>query len=163
MDALNDNDDFRERPHQTARQRREAKAIETIKAMRPKSGEMIFCSPSPEDEALRELVEAPEHIYFIYSAGRVKIGFSTNWRVRVDAVCQGCSHHAELVLVMPGTREMEQGYHALFAGSREGGEWFRLEGNMRRFLDRYASAYGRELLDLAHEDFLECSDLEIEP
>lgn len=143
-----------------ARLRREAKAIEIVKAMRPEPFEVLTPILTEREHQIQECMDAPSHIYFIYSAGRVKIGFSTNWRDRVDAVCQGCSHHAELVLVMPGEHEMEQGYHSIFAESRESGEWFRLEGNVRRFLDRYASDVGKEALDLAHQDFLEASSMD---
>lgn len=139
------------------RMRREAKALEIIKAMRPMQAKPseYFHVPTEREEALQDRIDAPEHIYFVYSAGRVKIGYSTNWRARVDAVCQGCGHEAALVLVMPGDRKMEQGYHSLFHESRESGEWFRLDGNVRRFLDLYASAEGREVLKLAHDGFLE--------
>ena len=106
-------------------------------------------------ECLQELLDAPEHVYFIYSAGLVKIGYSTNWRARFDDIYQGCSHHAELILVMPGDRKLERDYHTLFAESRMGGEWFRLEGNVRRFLEIYASEVGRENLEFSHQDFLE--------
>lgn len=94
-------------------------------------------------------LSAPSHIYFIYSAGRVKIGYSTNWRSRVDQVCRGCSHPAELILVIPGDRQWERGCHNLFAAYREGGEWFRCEGKVREFLQLYASREGREILELA--------------
>lgn len=136
------------------RLRREAKALETIKAMRREPAEYLH-TMSERDLALQALLDAPSHIYFVYSAGRVKIGYSTNWRARVDAVCQGCGHEAQLILVMTGDREMEKGYHALFSDYQESGEWFRLDGDLRRFLDRYASADGREILKLAHEGFLE--------
>ena len=104
--------------------------------------------------AKQELLDAPSHVYFIYSAGRVKIGFSTRWQGRVDEVCQGCGHESELILVMPGDRKMERDYHTLFSASRETGEWFRLDGDVRRFLDLYASAEGREVLNLAHDGFI---------
>jgi hypothetical protein len=131
------------------RLRREAKALEVVKAMRPRREPQEFFSvPSEEAAALQALLDAPEHIYFIYSAGLVKIGYSTDWRTRVDTVCRGCAEPAELLLVMTGDRKMEQQYHVLFSESREGGEWFRLEGNVRRFLERYATPAGKEILEL---------------
>lgn len=107
------------------------------------------------DAVLKELHDAPSHIYFVYSAGLLKIGFSTNWLARVDAVCQGCPHYACVVLVMPGDRKMEQGYHALFSEYRENGEWFRFEGKMREFIMRYAGEIGREDLQSAEDHFRE--------
>lgn len=92
-----------------------------------------------EREARQQWIDAPEHVYFIYSAGRVKIGYSTDWFKRMETICVACPHQAELILVMPGNRKMERGYHALFSDYRETGEWFRLDGDLRRFLDMNAS------------------------
>lgn len=104
-------------------------------------------------EELTELLEAPSHVYFIYSGGFLKIGFSTNWRERVDGVCQGCVHPAEMVLVMPGDRSMEAEYHALFHEYRFDREWFRCEGKVREFLLRFTTEVGREVFTLAEESF----------
>jgi hypothetical protein len=105
----------------------------------------------PSEDELRALADAPSHIYFIYSAGLVKIGFSTNWPARTDAVCQGCADHAELILVMTGGRDLERGYHNLFRDYHHQGEWFRCEGKMRQFLMNYAPEEGRDALVLAEE------------
>lgn len=126
MDALKRNDDFERGPHRR-----------------------------PSEDELRALAEAPSHVYFIYSAGLVKIGYSTNWPARTDAVCQGCADHAELILVMTGDRKMERGYHALFSDYHHQGEWFRCEGKVREFLMHYASEQGREALILAEETYRE--------
>lgn len=107
------------------------------------------------EEELRALIEAPAHVYFVYSAGLVKIGFSTNWRARTDAVCQGCADYAELIMVMTGGRDLEQGYHTLFHEYRHQGEWFRCEGKMREFLMHYATEEGRDALTLAEESYRE--------
>ncbi len=133
---------------------REAKAIEVVKSIgRPaRPGKL-----SPRDLELQEILDQPSHIYFIYSAGRVKIGYSTNWRARVDAVCQGCPHHAEMILVMPGDLKMERDYQALFHEYREVGEWFRCEGKMREFLQHFSSQTGREVLEMAELHFAEMS------
>jgi hypothetical protein len=53
---------------------------------------------------------------------------------------------------MPGDRKMEAGYHALFHEYRETGEWFRCEGKVREFLERFAGPSGREALNAAFED-----------
>lgn len=105
--------------------------------------------------SLVDLHNAPSHIYFIYSAGLVKIGFSTNWLARTDAVCQGCPHYACVVLVMPGSRNIEAGYHALFSDYRENREWFRCDGKLREFLLLYASDVGKEDLLAAEAHFHE--------
>ena len=102
-----------------------------------------------DDAAIESRLAAPSHIYFIYSAGLVKIGYSTEWRSRVERVCNGCPHPAALILVIPGDEQQERGFHAMFAAYRERGEWFRCEGKVREFLQRYASPEGREILELA--------------
>lgn len=107
----------------------------------------------PTADELNECFDAPSHVYFIYSAGLVKIGYSTEWETRVRSVRQGCAHHSELVLVMPGDQQMEAGYHDLFAAYREGGEWFRCEGKMREFLLKFASRDGVENLKFAEYHF----------
>jgi hypothetical protein len=99
------------------------------------------------------LVNAPSHVYFIYSAGLIKIGFSTNWFQRFEDISQGCAYPAELVLVMPGDRKMEAGYHALFGDYRMNREWFRCEGKVREFLVRFSTPEGRENLELAEASF----------
>lgn len=116
----------------------------------------LSVAPPPKrlsSDEIRELAEAPSHIYFVYSAGLVKIGYSANWPARVDSVCQGCPDHAELILVMPGDRQMERGYHALFHEYSHRGEWFRCEGKMREFLVRFASPESVDALVLAEEDY----------
>lgn len=139
----------------TRRRAREAKAIAVIKAMRPEPTEPFVPTFTRRELELVELLDAPSHIYFIYSGGLVKIGFSTNWRKRVESVCQGCPEHAEMIMVMTGDRQMEAGYHALFGEYRVRGEWFRCEGKMREFLHRFTTPEGRENLELAEASFAE--------
>lgn len=107
------------------------------------------------DAELRDLMAAASHVYFVYSAGLVKIGFSADWLSRTDTVCRGCPHDAQVVLVMPGDRQMEAAYHALFHEYRTVGEWFRCEGKMREFLIRFTTKEGRETLELAEESYRE--------
>ncbi len=109
----------------------------------------------PSDADLAIWAAAPEHVYFVYSAGRVKIGYSRDWLRRVDRIANGCPHHCEPILVVPGGREHELQFHELFADLRVTGEWFLYDGNLRRFLDLYASSDARDALDLAHESYLE--------
>jgi hypothetical protein len=115
----------------------------------------VSAAPSPNEPTLRELMDEPSHVYFIYSAGLVKIGFSADWLSRTDRICGAGPHEARVILVMPGDRKMEAGYHALFSDYRANGEWFRCEGKMREFLMAFATDVGREELQLAEEDFKE--------
>lgn len=131
---------------------REARALEIVKSICPPAVSRPV-GLTGRDLEIQEILEQPSHVYFIYSAGRVKIGYSTNWRSRTEAVCQGCPHHAELILVMPGDMKLERGYQALFHEYRESGEWFRCDGKMREFLYKFASETGREILEMAELDF----------
>lgn len=108
--------------------------------------------PNRRDAEIAELMAAPSHVYFVYSAGLVKIGFSTDWLARVETVSRGCPHDAQTILVMPWSRTDEAGFHALFDEYRTVGEWFRCEGKVREFLMMYATKEGREQLELALED-----------
>lgn len=103
---------------------------------------------NPSDcRTLAAALEAPEHVYFIYSDGAVKIGYSSQWLVRTMRVIDSCPAGAELILVMPGSRRDEAAWHRLFADSRLHGEWFSYEPDLKRFLHRYASPTGREILE----------------
>jgi len=124
--------------------------------------EEVSAAPAPSarnrDGEIAALMAAPSHVYFVYSAGLVKIGFSTDWLSRTDTVCRGCPHEGYVILVMPGDRKMEAAYHALFDEYRSVGEWFRCEGKMREFLVMFSSDEGREALAHAEESFREWQD-----
>lgn len=113
----------------------------------------VLPRPRLTGDEIRELAGAPAHVYFIYSGGLIKIGYSSNWVQRLEDISQGCPHPAEMILVMPGDREMEAGYHKLFAEYRMNREWFRCEGKMRDFLMHFSSPEGRENLELAEQSF----------
>lgn len=74
-------------------------------------------------------------VYFLYSAGHVKIGFSEDSRIRI-ANLAGCSPlPATLILQFGGTRVTERELHDRFHQDRGNGEWFRLSPTLRAYFD----------------------------
>ena len=83
-------------------------------------------TPEQEAERCRQLVarhEAPTGtVYYIRFSDRVKIGYTTNLRQRLNGL-----PHDEVLATEPGTIQDERARHAAFADLRVTGEWFRYE------------------------------------
>jgi hypothetical protein len=80
-------------------------------------------------EPLPPLSERPGVIYFARFGDKVKIGFTTNLRGRLDAI-----PHDEILGTAPGMLADEKRCHAAFAHLREQGEWFRAEPDLLAFI-----------------------------
>ncbi|GAA4368819.1 GIY-YIG nuclease family protein [Agromyces bauzanensis] len=97
----------------------------------------------PDDELLRPVVEV---VYYIRYRDQVKIGTSTNPRMRLATL-----PHDELLAFERGGRTLEQRRHAQFAEHRfPGTEWFAVHdallahvGELREGVDDPWSQYGR--------------------
>ncbi|MCY1218447.1 hypothetical protein D9M72_303960 [compost metagenome] len=76
------------------------------------------------------------YVYFIKSAGLVKIGFSSDVLSRLSNLRVGCPVDSKLVAAIPGTEDTELYFHKMFAKLRERGEWFRAEGMLAEMLKR---------------------------
>ncbi len=76
-------------------------------------------------------------IYFCRAEGRgpVKIGWSLNIEARLSGL--QTSHHSKLTLIafVPGTRIEEKALHKRFQKQRIKGEWFKVEGALKRYLE----------------------------
>lgn len=76
-------------------------------------------------------------VYFVRADGRgpVKIGFSTGADGRLKSL--QTSHHGELAIIaaIPGTQESERSLHKHFAKLRLKGEWFKYQGELRRYIE----------------------------
>jgi hypothetical protein len=82
-------------------------------------------------------------VYFVTSDDRrVKIGLAGNFDKRLRAL--QTSHPDELVpiLVVPGSRRLEQAIHVAFQHLRLRGEWFTLEPELRQFIAKMAEFWG---------------------
>lgn len=77
----------------------------------------------------------PGYVYFVRLGDRIKIGYSENVARRLTVI-----PHEEVLGVVPGTREDEQGWHQLLADYRTVGEWFRAEPDVLAAVARVAAA-----------------------
>jgi hypothetical protein len=73
-------------------------------------------------------------VYFIKSAGLVKIGFTCDLQQRIAAFKNSNPHELTLIGSMPGTDDTEFFLHQMFAKYRQSREWFRIEGDLDTFL-----------------------------
>lgn len=80
-------------------------------------------------------VALPEVVYFMYSAGKIKIGYSKDVLKRLTDLSNMASSPVELIAVLPGDREFERHLHQTFKPDRIHGEWFNPSSEIRRFLE----------------------------
>ena len=76
------------------------------------------------------------YIYFVESAGFVKIGFTFHIPTRFHELQIAAPEKLRLLRYDIGTREIESSYHSRFAALRSSGEWFRIEGELSEFLSQ---------------------------
>jgi hypothetical protein len=149
---------------ESRRARREAKAIAIIKNIPPKPVIVpppIRYVPIKPDATFtyrghpNAAPIAGSVIYFMYSAGRVKIGISTGLRNRHLGL-RGAGPFPPIVLmIVPGTEKEEKEYHRKFAADRMHGEWFALSAKLRGFLRGNLCDTGRASLEAADAQFME--------
>src|SRR4051812_23863140 len=94
-----------------------------------------------------------QFVYFMYSAGTIKIGYSRSPESRE----RGLGHHSPfppvIVLVINGTVEDEQALHIRFYEDRICGEWFALSPALRDYLKARLCDEGRATLERAEALF----------
>jgi Meiotically up-regulated gene 113 len=95
------------------------------------------------------------HVYFAYSAGRIKIGTSLYPECRGKDLSLQSPHPVTIVMTVDGGYDLEQEFHRLFDSLREHGEWFRLSDEMRRFLHQTLCRTGVRKLGEAEASFKE--------
>lgn len=97
-------------------------------------------------------------IYFLRHGDLIKIGFSSNLGARVAAIISSIPGKVEFLGHMPGDRDVESHFHALFAEQRFSGEWFhtseRLEAVVSSALDHQQPRpdHGTSALGLRRQD-----------
>jgi hypothetical protein len=79
----------------------------------------------------------PCRIYFIRSGDRVKIGYSRSYKNRTTSIQVSSPHETELLGTIHGDEDAERKLHARFDEYRERGEWFRIEGRLEKYLQRF--------------------------
>lgn len=92
-------------------------------------------------------------VYFMYSAGRIKIGFSDGLRSRVETLKGANPFPPVVLLVVSGGLDVERQFHARFAEDRTTGEWFRLSPTLRAFFRARLCPVGRASLKKCEADF----------
>ncbi len=117
---------------QERRERREAKALAVLKAMKDsKQAEKLrWTTYQLGSETQNEMV------YFLYSAGLIKIGYTSNIYRRFADLKNMGGATATLVAVVPYVhKDYEKLLHQLFKADRSHGEWFRPSAEIKRFLE----------------------------
>jgi hypothetical protein len=146
---------------QSPRERREAKALAVVKAIRrePEVPVIVpYIPPTPDptytfwgqpnDTPLPDCI-----VYFMYSAGRIKIGLSTGLRGRHNGLKKAGPFPPVVLLIVAGGREVEQEFHDKFSEDRLHGEWFTLSHRLRNFLRLRLCDVGLASMDQAEAEF----------
>lgn len=94
-----------------------------------------------------------QFIYFVYSAGRIKIGFTRGTHTRNKQLTSTGPFPAVIILLICGTIGDERGLHAIFGEDRLHGEWFALSEAIRAYLRRRLCDVGRASLERAEAEF----------
>lgn len=95
------------------------------------------------------------YVYFIYCAGRVKIGRAMDVKARLKNIAVGSPFRPTVLLAVSGSLSAEKVLHARFAQDRTHGEWFRLSDHLRRYLIPRMSADAVGAFRRAEEEFIE--------
>lgn len=120
-------------------ERRAAEAREVLRLAAERRGFKVGPNNKPmtslERDLAREDSDTGTHVvYFIYGAGRIKIGYTQDIRRRENTIYCQCPTQTDLIRTIPGGAITEFKYHHRFKRSRVYGEWFRLDGDLRAFL-----------------------------
>lgn len=92
---------------------------------------------APHYYELRNVRDDRACVYFLAadSLGMVKIGTTRNLEQRLMDIRISCPVPIRVVYQRPGGHRMETEFHRRFAAQWSHGEWFRMEGELRDFLD----------------------------
>jgi hypothetical protein len=149
------------------RRLRELRAIEIIKAIRRNPDPHAEKPFEPHDDPPKPLrhTESPGsnptptgYIYFVYCAGRIKIGYATEVADRMSGIGTSSPFPITLLMTIRGSLEDEKLFHDLFEDDRVNREWFQLSlyGDLHEFLWRHLGDDGFELWEGAQHD---CRDM----
>lgn len=94
----------------------------------------ILAAPRPP----RKMHGKPR-VYFVQCGELVKIGTTKNPKRRVSALQIGNPSSLNLIFHIPGDVTVEKSLHERFSAYRKSGEWFRVTGELRAFIDEHLS------------------------
>jgi hypothetical protein len=80
------------------------------------------------------------HVYFLFSNGSIKIGFTKNITTRLDDLKTGLACGVECFIAVQGTPLLERALHRKFYASRMSGEWFEPTKDLLAFIAKVAAA-----------------------
>lgn len=134
------------------------KAMEIVRATNKPTPYTL--TPMPETATIWNLPEGHvvlTSVYFVYSAGRIKIGTAgaggRGLKKRMAQLAASGPAPLTVILVVPGTDKEEKEFHKRFADDRTHFEWFRISKKMRDFLRARLCAKGRAAFKKAEDDF----------
>lgn len=90
----------------------------------------------------------PQFVYFAQAHSLVKIGLSSNPKLRLQALRTACPYPIRVLRVVDGGRgvaegrEAERVYHETFAAQHAHGEWFHVSPELLSFVAELESAAG---------------------
>lgn len=138
------------------RRKREAWALDVVKAIqRSPSAPSALPRPLRPTQLTGGGAEVPGVIYFVYSCGRIKIGYTSELASRMSQFGTHSPMPPILLLTIGANEHDEVAYHEMFAADRMHREWFHLSYELRDFLDSKFEPDARLLLFEAEHDFCE--------
>ena len=96
---------------------------------------------------------ANDLLYFMYSAGRLKIGTSTDVDQRRLTFAAAGPFPPAIILVMTGAVRQERELHKQFEDTRLHGEWFAWSPKIEEFLAARLCRRGKATLEKAQDEF----------
>jgi hypothetical protein len=91
----------------------------------------------PEVEDKRTFQPDGSSVYFIAVRGFIKIGWSRNWRVRIDSIQVSNPEPIEILLILERPKTFEWEFHKKFAAHRGLGEWFKDHPEIRAYIEEH--------------------------
>jgi hypothetical protein len=93
------------------------------------------------------------YLYFVYCAGRVKIGRAVNVAERISNLSTGCPFKPTLLLSVSASLSGDRTLRARFSPDQVHREWFRLSDRLRRYLVARLDDQGLTAFRRAEEEF----------
>ncbi len=98
----------------------------------------------PHDFTFKDVERVVDHqkrthvVYFIFCAGFVKIGTTSNLKRRLAELQIGAPWQTRIVGLIPGGRATELFLHFFFRDDSAGGEWFIMSDQLRKIVSEMA-------------------------
>lgn len=98
----------------------------------------VLIPPPPEADEDGYL-DTDSCVYFLYSAGKIKIGTTINLNYRHGAISGASPLPVFWVCEFAGGRVTERKFHEAFKADRLHGEWFALSDDLRWLISRHGA------------------------